>query len=147
LLTEAEWEKAASWEEGEERAGLLGLVDRRGRKRRYPWGDEFDKTRCNTSESGIGSTTPVGKYSPRGDSPYGCADMAGNVWEWTSSLLKPYPYNPSDGREDPNSEEDRVVRGGSKNDVADNSRSWLRYTVGPKEDRRSVGFRLVYPVP
>ncbi|MCS6863414.1 MAG: formylglycine-generating enzyme family protein, partial [Abditibacteriales bacterium] len=53
--------------------------------RRYPWGDsEPDETRCNI-EARVGDTTPVGRYSPRGDSPYGCVDMAGNVLEWCRS--------------------------------------------------------------
>jgi len=52
-----------------------------GQKREYPWGDKFDENKCNTRESGIKGTTPVGRYFPDGDSPYGCADMAGNVWE------------------------------------------------------------------
>jgi hypothetical protein len=51
----------------------------------------------------------VGSFSPQGDSPYGCADMAGNVFEWCSTLLRPYPYDPADGREDPKSAEPRVV--------------------------------------
>jgi formylglycine-generating enzyme required for sulfatase activity len=86
----------------------------RGRKRRYPWGDQFDKNKCNTDESGIKGTTQVRKYSPVGDSPYGLADMAGNVWEWTSSLYSPYPYNANDGREDLEAKGGRrVLRGGS----------------------------------
>ncbi len=120
LPTEAEWEKAASWEVGDSETRRQGDTGTRragdqGRKRRYPWGDEWDAKRCNTEESGIKKTTPVGTYSPAGDSPYGAADMAGNVFEWCSSAHKSYPYDPNDGREDlgGGNEVIRISRGGS----------------------------------
>ena len=126
LLSEAEWEKAATWAKAEKNGGVeedlrlesLAVVPNRvsagvGSKRLYPWGDKFDRIRCNTREGGLQNTTRVGCYSPEGDSPYGAADMAGNVWEWTSSLFSDYPFDADDGREDPNSIERRAIRGGS----------------------------------
>jgi predicted kinase len=112
LPTEAEWYLAATSGDG----------------RTYPWGDEWDPDRCNSAENGPGTTTPVGQYSPQGDSPYGCADMAGNVWEWMSS-----------------SEEDGcyVVRGGSFDYYRRNARCAFRYWVCPYDYWSSRGFRCV----
>jgi toxoflavin biosynthesis protein ToxD len=134
LPTEAEWEKAARWD----------VVT--GNARLYPWGDRFDYHRCNSSESKIGTTTPVGSY-PNGASPCGAQDMVGNVSEWTSSLYRPYPYSATDGRERADPDSYLALRSCTWNGSHRIARAGWR-TLGDAESTSlSHGFRLARSVP
>jgi formylglycine-generating enzyme required for sulfatase activity len=140
LPSEAEWEHAAR--------GPDALL--------YPWGNKFDAGRCNAQPANIGGTTAAGEYSPGGDSPHHCADMAGNVWEWTNTLWGrdfnaaefSYPYDASDGRENSTAlapyRELRICRGGSFADPPERVTCTYRarYAANSRNDRR--GFRIVF---
>jgi len=132
LPTEAEWEKAACWDPTS------------GQARRYPWGDEFDEKRCNVDTHGALrlESSPVGHYSPAGDSPYGLVDAAGNVWEWTGSLYRPYPYNAGGRREDLDAKGERVVRGGAYDEGPLLARCAWRNGVRPDLRAANIGFRM-----
>lgn len=144
LPTEAEWEKAASWN------------DRTDETYIYPWGNNFDQKRLNfcdkncpydfatkSLDDGYAETSPVGGY-PDGASPYGALDMSGNVLEWVADWYSAdyYKSSPASNPLGLVAGQERVIRGGAwaTNDYyVSTSRRWNE--GGPSFQHRALGFR------
>ncbi len=163
LPSEAEWEKAARGGLKVPKPALVRsiqevddaqpeLTDNEKPRRRFPWGDDEDANRANHGDTEINDTSAAACF-PAGKSPYGCEEMAGNVWEWTRSLwgkafmtLKfKYPYDPADGREDINAPYDvsRVLRGGAFISSRRLLRCAYRISYIPDNWDIALGFRVV----
>lgn len=134
--SEAQWEKAARGTDGRE----------------YPWGDIFNKGYCNVASTGLGRTSAVGDFSPVGNSPYGCQDMAGNIREWTTSYggtsirsHNLYPYDESKNLKlnTMRPEIQMIVRGGSFSYDDDCVKTWVRNKEVAFQKRADTGVRFI----
>jgi formylglycine-generating enzyme required for sulfatase activity len=127
LPTEAEWEKAAR--------GPNGYP--------YPWGDHWDPTKSNCNEMGYSNLVETGRMATDVNE-YGVHDTMGNVTEWTSDKLSPYPGNKN--RRDPNYRRGYItVRGGSYAIKGGSFFLWTRGAYLPKS-QYGIGFRCVMDV-
>jgi len=128
LPVRGEWERAA-----------LGTDERR-----YPWGNEWDVAKCNSGESAKGVTVEVGSY-PQGRSPYGCMDMAGNVYEWCADVSRAENAGSAQGAGS-DAAPPAITRLELGSSWADSMHTCVRAAFGwytPEKRFNNIGFRCV----
>ena len=140
LPSEAEWEYAARGTDG----------------RKFPWGNRLDANDLAnfadanknlpwseaTINCGFAESSPVGSF-PRGISPFGMEDMAGNVWEWCLDCLAPYPGRECNNPRGPLGGAKQIYRGGSWKSRISSLRTSARSSNSPAYSANDVGFRIL----
>lgn len=157
LPTEVAWEKAA-------RGGLhipqrplilpvaqamrqplpaVPLTENPAPQRPYPSQTSLTPQTANVNDTAVATSSAVGCFPQA--SPVGCQEMCGNVWEWTASRFRPYPYDAEDGREAPDVKlfDQMVLRGGAYWSDTRAANSTFRARHSPHDQNCSYGFRLV----
>lgn len=96
------------------------------RKMDYPWGNEFQMDACNSQENFQGGLATIGMF-PKNESPFGCLEMSGNIWEWTTTT---------------DSITKMVLKGGSWESSAEHCSNFSRISALPSDKNRTIGFRI-----
>lgn len=132
LPREEEWEYAARGKDAGKPNAPMNL---------YPWGDQWDASRANTKESRLNYPRNV-DADPRGQSPFGVLNLAGNVYEWTATDFNHYPNSDQQTPREPGYQGTyQVVRGGYFGDAKEYAMTTTRVWARPESKGPKLGFR------
>jgi formylglycine-generating enzyme required for sulfatase activity len=121
----------------------ITLTENPAPQRPFPSQTSLTAETANVNETAVATSSAVGCFPQ--PSPLGCQEMCGNVWEWTKSRFRPYPYHPEDGREAPDVKlyEEMVLRGGAYWSDTQAANATFRARRSPNDQNSSYGFRLM----
>jgi formylglycine-generating enzyme required for sulfatase activity len=157
LPTEVAWEKAArgglqipqqplilsAANAMQEPLPTVALTENPAPQRPYPGQTSLTPQDANVNDTAVATSSAVGCFPQA--SPVGCQEMCGNVWEWTRSRFRPYPYRADDDREalDVKLYDEMVLRGGAYWSDTRAANATFRARRSPNDQNSSYGFRLM----